>query len=1158
MAALFSAAPKPMAVLDGEGRLVDVNRAWEEPDAEPCRFGASEPGASYVEAAEAWDGPHGQAVAAGLRDLVAGTRDRLELEYVVGDRWLALDAYAVDEAGTRRILVVHTDVTHRRSEARDLAASRLEQEALFDQASDGIVISDTTDGRILKANTRAAELFGYPLDEFLELSIADLLTKDELDRDPPDLAAIRAGKRVVREREGRRSDGTGISIEISATQLTDGRLLGMVRDITARKRRAAALKRQATELAERVKEQRAVYGISRLLQGAEDLNAALAEVVTLIPTGWQLPGLAEARVVLDGVEHATPGFRLTPWRIARDVVVDGTVRGLVEVAYRERPSPEGQAGQPLAVPSESLDGVFLVEEDALLEEITARLAESVRRRQAEERLRRSEAHFRTLTEKAVDMVAVTAGDGTVRYLSPSFQEALGPASEGGVGRSVLELVHPADEARLREGLTAALRDPSHQPTVEFRIQDGAGRWRVLESTSRNLLEDPAVEGVVIEARDVTARREAEERIHFQARLLDSVGQAVVATDAAGRVIYWNRAAETVYGWSREDVLGQPTLEVLPVVEEHPGSRALLEAVTRRERWAGEILARRRDGGLIPLLVADEPIPGEDGEFAGYVAVASDLTELKAAERAVRESEERLRSLAENASDLTLVLDAEGRVTYASPNYRRILGERAEATIGRAFDPVSEVHPDDQERAEALWAEVRSRPGDTLAGELRVRHADGSWRLLELYLRNLLDNPAVSGVVVNARDATERAHLEQQLQQAQKMEAVGRLAGGVAHDFNNLLTGVKGYTQLALESLEPDHPVRADLREVERAAERAARLTQQLLAFSRRQVMQPRVMDPNLTVRDLQGMLGRLIGEDVRLVTELDPEAGHVHVDPGQLEQVIVNLVVNARDAMPTGGRLGIRTRRVRLEARDLAVDGEGLAPGDYVEVAVSDTGAGMSAETLERVFEPFFTTKKMGEGTGLGLSTVYGIVKQSGGLIRVESAPGDGTTFRVLFPDVEAPTDPSDDAGPRPATHGPEGGETLLLVEDDDAVRRLASRVLRGRGYRVLTARNGAEGLRRFEQARRDGDLIDMVLSDVVMPELGGREMVEMIREAHPTLPVILMSGYTDDVLLRHGVDNAGAEFLEKPFTPTALIGRVRAVLDGARVIARGSLPPGA
>ena len=385
---------------------------------------------------------------------------------------------------------------------------------------------------------------------------------------------------------------------------------------------------------------------------------------------------------------------------------------------------------------------------------------------------------------------------------------------------------------------------------------------------------------------------------------------------------------------------------------------------------------------------------------------------------------------------------------------------------------------------------------------------------------------------------ELSQTQEQLTQARKMEAVGRLAGGIAHDFNNLLTVLIGRSQLLLRRLGAEDPVRADIELMEHTADRAADLTRQLLAFSRKQVLQPSVLDLNVVVANLAEMLRRLIGEDIALVTALDPALGHVKADPGQIEQIVMNLAANARDAMSKGGRLTLETANAELDAAYARRHVE-VRPGPYVMLAVSDTGLGMSPETLTHIFEPFFTTKGPGQGTGLGLATVYGIVKQSDGHIWVYSEPGRGTTFKIYLPRVEEAVDPSVARWrlPEPAR----GHETILLVEDELAVRDLARDVLRAYGYTVLEAQDGREALLISE---RYFGPIHLMLTDVVMPEMSGRELASQLAPLRPTMPVIYMSGYTDAAVVHHGVLDPGTTFLQKPFTPDALARKLRQVLD--------------
>ncbi len=391
--------------------------------------------------------------------------------------------------------------------------------------------------------------------------------------------------------------------------------------------------------------------------------------------------------------------------------------------------------------------------------------------------------------------------------------------------------------------------------------------------------------------------------------------------------------------------------------------------------------------------------------------------------------------------------------------------------------------------------------------------------------------------MSAEDVTERHTLESQFRQAQKMEAVGRLAGGVAHDFNNVLTAINGYSDLLLEDLDHDDPKRQDVEEIRAAAQRAAALTRQLLAFSRKQVLQSRVLDLNTVVRTLDKMLQRLIGEDVKLEVSLAADLEAVRADPGQIEQVILNLAVNSRDAMPNGGRLTIETASVDLDEA-YARDHAGVSPGRYVMLAVSDTGVGMDAETQSHIFEPFYTTKEQGKGTGLGLSTVYGIVKQSGVYVWVSSKPGRGTTFNIYLPRVDEPVETQE---PPPLSPSLFGRETVLLAEDDASVRQVVSEVLMQKGYDVLRTPDGRTAL---EMARAQEGEIQLLITDMVMPGMTGRELADALKAERPGLRVLYMSGYTGDAVVRHGVLEEGMPYLQKPFTPGALAFKVREVLD--------------
>jgi PAS domain S-box-containing protein len=518
-------------------------------------------------------------------------------------------------------------------------------------------------------------------------------------------------------------------------------------------------------------------------------------------------------------------------------------------------------------------------------------------------------------------------------------------------------------------------------------------------------------------------------------------------------------------------------------------------------------------------------------------------ELKAAKeelaRYAGSLEDRLSSVLNSVPDVLFSMSRDGtQVHYISPAAAQVFGYEPEEVLTDTDAWYRRLSPEDMASVRASQQQaVATRQSQTV--EYPFRHRDESVRWIQTtFVPVSHGSGAVTRVDGISRDVTQQRRLEAQFRQAQKMEAVGRLAGGVAHDFNNLLTVIMSYSDLLLGDLESTDPRRADLEEIRKAAAGAAGLTRQLLAFSRQQVLEPRVLDLNSVVTGAGNMLQRLIGDDVGLVTVLTPDLGAVKADPGQLEQVIMNLAVNARDAMPEGGKITVETGNVELDATYTA-EHTPVSPGAYVLLSVSDTGVGMDEETKRRLFEPFFTTKEKGKGTGLGLSTVYGIVKQSGGFIWVYSEPGHGTTFKIYLPRVDEQAQAERRGTPTPqSVHGT---ETVLLAEDADPLRAVARQILKRNGYTVLEAPDGKAAL--DKAAEHDGP-IHLLITDVIMPEMSGRQLAERLRERRPELKVLFVSGYTDNAIIRHGVLEPGIAFLQKPFSPESLARKVREVLD--------------
>lgn len=613
---------------------------------------------------------------------------------------------------------------------------------------------------------------------------------------------------------------------------------------------------------------------------------------------------------------------------------------------------------------------------------------------------------------------------------------------------------------------------------------------------------------------------------------DAITDIVLLLDAESRIQRANRSAVELSGLEFSQILGRHWTQVFQGLDEPPSGYPgpfLLESGKEKR---GEI-QDLRTGRIFEAAVTS--LQEHDSDVKGYVCVMRDITGRKRAEEALRHSEERYRNLFENANDLVYTTDLAGNFTSWNKMGERITGYTREEALQTNLWQV--VAPESV--SEVRQGIERALAGETTgSSEIEVLAKDGNRFVLEVGSQIVWKEGKPVGIQGIARNITDRKQLEGQFLQAQKMEAIGRLAGGVAHDFNNLLNVILGYATLLLDKLDADDLRRRFAEQIKRSGERATILTRQLLAFSRKQVLQLRVLDLNRLVADMEQLLKRLIGEDIAATTILDPDLGRVKADAGQFEQVIMNLVVNSKDAMPQGGKLTLQTANIELD-EDYARCHAGVEPGPYVMLAVSDTGTGMDPEVQARIFEPFFTTKPPGKGTGLGLSTVYGIIKQSGGDIWVYSEPGRGTTFKIYMPRVQEVPEP---LGLPPPTPGSlVGSETILLVEDEASLRELAREFLEPNGYRLLEAKDGLEAV---EIAEHYEGPIHLLLTDVVMPGLSGRQLVERLEPLHPHMKVIYMSGYTDDAIVNHGGLTPGTAFIEKPFMRDTLLRKVREALE--------------
>lgn len=785
---------------------------------------------------------------------------------------------------------------------------------------------------------------------------------------------------------------------------------------------------------------------------------------------------------------AHPGF-ICKWEF-RQYAKDGRLRWVRVSAS----VPQGSNGRPRAL--------------LVCEDITAQ------KRQADE-LVNAKNRFESFMRNLPGLACVKDEAGRCIFANAAFERVFQLRPDDWYGKTYADLF-PADLAeRFSERDRAVLA--SGEPLIfsETTRWNGEEReWLVVKFPISDSSGQRLVGGIAL---DMTEQRQAERRLRESHALLSAVMAATVDAvclkDAQGIYLLVNDAYGRMVGKPLSEIIGRRAADLFP-----PAIAEQVDAHDRLVMEQGHSLTFEQTveiaGMRRVLLTIKSPFRDGQGRVTGVVGISRDITERMHAEERLRRNEARFRSLIQHASDITTLLDRDGVIQYESPAFYRIFGYSDGEVVGRSLFEL--IHPEDLPHAKAAFSVTVHRPGTSAPVEFRMRKADGTYLMVEAVGNNLLDDPSVGGIVLNSRDVTERHRLAEQLRQAQKMEAIGRLAGGIAHDFNNILTVISGYSEVILRRAELVDALRKPVEEIRKAASRAATLTSQLLSFSRQQVLKRQVLNLNDVILDALDMLQRLVGPHVRFVTELDADLRRVSADPTQIEQVLMNLAINARDAMPEGGTVWIETRNLSQ-----------VPPA--VRVTVRDNGKGMDAETLSRAFEPFFTTKARGQGTGLGLAMVYGIITQHGGTITADSVPGRGTIFVIDLPCAREGSALLESA-PVSASASPAAG-TVLVVDDEDGVREFVSDALRAEGYRVLTARNGDEALARYEAAE---DVIDVLLADMIMPGINGRQLGERLRRTRPGLKVVLMSGYTDDSVLRKG-EGGNAAFLQKPFKIDAL-----------------------
>jgi PAS domain S-box-containing protein len=794
------------------------------------------------------------------------------------------------------------------------------------------------------------------------------------------------------------------------------------------------------------------------------------------------------------------------------------------------------------------------------------------RKQAEEAVRQSEERYRAVVETAPDVVYAISDKGVFASLNPAFEAITGWARTEWLGKSFAPLVHPEDASLAVEMFQKVLRGDK-PPPYELRILSKSGKYLVGEFTSTPYIRDGKVAGKLGIVRDITERKRAEkalrqgevrlERINrcllelgpnFDSninRLTALCGELLGATCALynrlqGDLLCSQGQWQTPPGFksedaptghicydvirnNREDAVVITNLPRTSYAESDPNVRAygLQTYMGCAVKCEGKAV-----GSLCVVYGTDYQPTDDDRRILGIIASAIGNEDTrKQAEAELN----RLMTAIEQTPESVVITDTEGRILYVNPVFERVTGYSRAEVIGQ--NPrLLKSNRQDSAFYRQLWGKISA--GEVWRGRFINKKKDGTLFTEDAVIAPVRDEKgAVTNHIAIKRDISHELELEVQYRQTQKIDSIGRLAGGVAHDFNNILAVICGHTDLALAQLSPDAPLRSNLECIQESADHAANLTRQLLAFGRGQVIEPRRINLNELIVNLNKMLRRLIGEDIKLVTQTAPDLGQIKADPGQIEQVLLNLVVNARDAMPDGGTLTIRTDNVTLD-EDYARS-HLISPGDYVMVSVSDTGVGMTDEVKQHIFEPFFTTKEQGKGTGLGLATCFGIIQQSNGHIHSDSQVDKGTQFKIYLPRVWGVEDPI--SSREVPVSLPQGTETILLAEDEPSLRQLMARVLRTQGYTVLEATDGHEAL---TLAQANGAKIQLLLTDAIMPGLSGKTLAEWLGQVNPAIRVLFISGYINNNAVRDAMSRPGTFFLQKPFNPLDLTKRVREAIE--------------
>ncbi len=1026
---------------------------------------------------------------------------------------------SVAEDGGRIYVGSAVDITE---EKRAQATIRQWADA-FEHTGYGIAMGFPGSDTLMACNPAFCQLAGREANAIKDMKVGELYHPDDRARIRECLETADRTGRGSHESRMLRPDGTSIDVHVDLVSVRgeDGAIryrVATVQDITDRKLASESLRSTRDHL--QAVDRASPLPIIALTPDGTVLhwNHAAEELF-----GWT------AEEVLGKALPIVPADKLEEYERFRRQVITG--RGFSEVS--ERVNREGRR-IPVRISTSALHDVAGTHIG-----LVAVYVDLTEQRALESALRASEERFsQAFLASPTASVLCRADDQTIVEVNEAMVALTGYSREEMVGKTSADLpgLQPSE---LRASTWRQLETVGRTQQVDFTLQRKDGSLRSVTSSAERILigGEMMVLGAVV---DVTERTRAEEALRESENRLrlfiEHAPAALAMFDHEMRYLAASREWFADHRLPEQDLRGRSHYEVLPDIPER-------WRTIHRRALAGEVLrceadrVERADGAVQWFRWEVRPWHLASGEVGGILIFSDDISGSVAAQQALSDSEARFRQLAESIHEVFWLTDlAKGTIIYLSPGYEAVWGRSCESVYENPRAWLEAIHPDDRERV--LEAALTKQADGSYDEEYRVIRPDGTVRWVRdqaFPVRN--EEGEVIRIAGVAEDITERRQLETQFHHTQKMESIGLLAGGVAHDFNNWLTVIAGCTELLQEDLSENEDASDLLNEVRHASERAAGLTRQLLAFSRREVVEPRVQDLNGIIRDTEKMLHRLLGEDVLLETALSPGLSPVRIDAGQWTQVLMNLAVNARDAMPRGGRLTMESHEATLDL-EFTRTHPNLVAGRYVILSITDTGAGMTPEIRARIFEPFFTTKTQHRGTGLGLAVVHGIVTQNGGAIDVYSEPGVGTTFRLYLPVSEAV---ASDTAPSAGTGEISGTEIVMVVEDEESIRRMTTHALRGQGYTVLQAGDGEEAL---AVLHRYGGPVDLLVTDVVMPRMGGRAVAEVMKGMFPTLKVLYTSGYTDDAVVRHGILQSEVAFLSKPYTPMTLLRRMRQVLD--------------